>query len=971
MLLVVVAPNVRASVKFPAAELNSIIAQEVNRGCEIRWRTWMDPGVVVFDLERWQATTGSWVKVNATPVVAANSLCGGAYMVLDAAAKPGQTYSYRLLQTDQSGNATILGPFAVTPVPALSSVAALSLVQPLPSVPVVSPSQSVPEPMDLISLASLTGSTFVKITTTNYGWQGIAATYLAALLGQPLAAITNAIAQGQWQLSNMGQPVKWLGAPGGTNLFFYAEWHQDNYSTNNVYFLTSQTNGAVGLENGQAPVPTTASIWYPASVYYKVNVFYESSLPLAAEDDPWMWQQLISISHLGSTVNDYAVVDHLTQGGDRTAQLSLDLWGGVATTHIIGISVNGTALGNWTWNGLVQTNLSVTIPSALLVSGSNKFTFQAIQNGLPASSIWYLNHFALSYPRTYTATNGLVDFSANGNGVITVDGFASNNIVLVDVTNPKQPLLVTNVTLDNPASTWRISFVPASPSAHYVAAQSGVATPVYALALGQVAGLAGKGNTADYLIVAPPSLLSSATNLANYRQQTGLKTIIAPLDQVYNEFGYGFPTPHAIQGLVAAGWTNWTTPPRYLVLLGKGTYDFLNVDNYSNNLTPPLIVSTVYGIFATDSLMGDVYGNGVPEVAVGRLSGLTTNDINALITKIENYEGSAPPAKPQALLVADVPDSGGNFQADIQQTDAVISNKFTDTLIYSQNAGSAEPVHSQITNHWKAGVDLVNYAGHGALEQFGTVGYLTSTDVTNFLSTCPRWPLVTAITCICGQFSQPTADCLGESALQPTNGGGIAFYGATGLSLSGESSEMNVRLSALLATNIQFRLGDMIVQAVAAHVTQDLPTVPVWIYNLMGDPAMYFNVPYVPMLTVAPVNVTAGQGSNAVLFVTASGSKPLTYQWSFNGQNLTGATNSSLVLNNVQPANGGNYTVTVSNSAGTVTSPAASLTVLPAPTPVDGPLLPPWALAMLLMFLGVGGIWAVRRETQASQTRAW
>ena len=58
---------------------------------------------------------------------------------------------------------------------------------------------------------------------------------------------------------------------------------------------------------------------------------------------------------------------------------------------------------------------------------------------------------------------------------------------------------------------------------------------------------------------------------------------------------------------------------------------------------------------------------------------------------------------------------------------------------------------------------------------------------------------------------------------------------------------------------------------------------------------------------------------------------PLTYQWSCNGTNIPGATNSVLALANVQPALAGNsYTLTAANSAGTNTSGTMTLNVLPA-----------------------------------------
>ena len=61
--------------------------------------------------------------------------------------------------------------------------------------------------------------------------------------------------------------------------------------------------------------------------------------------------------------------------------------------------------------------------------------------------------------------------------------------------------------------------------------------------------------------------------------------------------------------------------------------------------------------------------------------------------------------------------------------------------------------------------------------------------------------------------------------------------------------------------------------------------------------------------------------------MTASGTAPLTYQWKFNGTAISGATSSSYTLSNAQSANEGNYSVTVSNSANSVTSSAVSLLV--------------------------------------------
>ena len=80
-------------------------------------------------------------------------------------------------------------------------------------------------------------------------------------------------------------------------------------------------------------------------------------------------------------------------------------------------------------------------------------------------------------------------------------------------------------------------------------------------------------------------------------------------------------------------------------------------------------------------------------------------------------------------------------------------------------------------------------------------------------------------------------------------------------------------------------------------------------------------------VAVSPTDVTTGLGLNPTFTCTATGTLPLSYQWQFNGTNLAGATGSGLTVTNVQAADVGAYTVTVSNSYGTDVSDRAFLTL--------------------------------------------
>ena len=89
--------------------------------------------------------------------------------------------------------------------------------------------------------------------------------------------------------------------------------------------------------------------------------------------------------------------------------------------------------------------------------------------------------------------------------------------------------------------------------------------------------------------------------------------------------------------------------------------------------------------------------------------------------------------------------------------------------------------------------------------------------------------------------------------------------------------------------------------------------------------------PTPPGIMAHPEDQTRIAGQSAVFSVTASGTSPLTYQWHFNEAPISGATGSSYTRPALQPADAGDYSVTVTNSAGGTVSSNALLVVLEPP----------------------------------------
>ncbi len=100
-------------------------------------------------------------------------------------------------------------------------------------------------------------------------------------------------------------------------------------------------------------------------------------------------------------------------------------------------------------------------------------------------------------------------------------------------------------------------------------------------------------------------------------------------------------------------------------------------------------------------------------------------------------------------------------------------------------------------------------------------------------------------------------------------------------------------------------------------------------YSLTSSPSI------APQVVLPPQSQTATVGDTVTLSVVATGSAPLAYQWKLGTATISGATSSSLTLSNVQLSTAGSYSVVLTNTAGTMQSDPAQLTVAPPPNQID------------------------------------
>ncbi|MBW2218284.1 MAG: hypothetical protein JRF40_02150, partial [Deltaproteobacteria bacterium] len=407
------------------------------------------------------------------------------------------------------------------------------------------------------------------------------------------------------------------------------------------------------------------------------------------------------------------------------------------------------------------------------------------------------------------------------------------------ITDPQHPVALSGIVPeDSGGGIYSINFTPSGADTPYVAVASGGFAKAVSVKGCSRSWLKKRWNGADYIVIAPAELSDAADVLCEYRKQQGLETMVVELSDIIDEFNYGISSPEAIKDFLAYTYYKWRKAPEYIVLAGDGTYDYKNFTGNDDNLVPPLMINTPDGLFASDNKLADIEGNdGVPEMAVGRLPVLTSDEFLQYIEKVKAYESSTGLSSPgPVMMLADNPDNGGNFSADSDAIASLLPSGFYAEKIYL-GALSLDDARNKIIEGFQDGPALVNYFGHGALNRFAEEGMLTSEDVA-ILEGSGKFPIVAAMTCVAGRFSLPGFDCLGEALVTAEDGGAVAVWSPTGFSMNSDARILDEELFKILFHQKEKVLGKAVLKAYKAYMEAGCESKLPAVYNLLGDPAL-------------------------------------------------------------------------------------------------------------------------------------
>jgi hypothetical protein len=284
---------------------------------------------------------------------------------------------------------------------------------------------------------------------------------------------------------------------------------------------------------------------------------------------------------------------------------------------------------------------------------------------------------------------------------------------------------------------------------------------------------------------------------------------------------------------------NWHTPPKYLLLNGRASFDPRNYLGLGYlDLVPTKIVPTPNLMTASDDWFSDFNDSGMPTIATGRLPVGSLAQTQLLAEKIGTYENKSTGGAwtSQALMVADVNDTE-NFTQDSLTAQAQLPSTVQATDVFA-SAMSVPDARQAILNAINSGQLLVNYAGHGSEDEWSGDDLFDNSSVPS-LTNGNSLPVFLIMDCLNGFFQDVYEDTLAVNLILAPNGGAVAVLASSGLNQSPPQTTLDKLVVANAIGHSNSTLGDAILKAKAGITDLSVRRT----YNLLGDPVMRIKPP--------------------------------------------------------------------------------------------------------------------------------
>jgi hypothetical protein len=350
----------------------------------------------------------------------------------------------------------------------------------------------------------------------------------------------------------------------------------------------------------------------------------------------------------------------------------------------------------------------------------------------------------------------------------------------------------------------------------------------------------------DYLMITPATFAPALSDLVALRESQGLLVAIEDIQAIYDVFGDGRSDPAAVQAYLANAYNTWLIRPTYILLVGDGTTDPKRYQASSSiTFIPPFLadVDPWAGETASDNRFVTLEGkDNLPEMLIGRLPTNSTDEVQAMISKIVKYETEPEPGSWSGLgsYVADNGDSAGDFPKLLESLVTRFQGPTltTQRRYYDPDKNTTQEFQDALEKTWNLGSSLMVYAGHASIHQWAAENFFHLENVPE-LANEQRLPVLLELTCFTGSFQVPGFETLDESLLRHPTGGVVAAWGSTGLGISTGHHWLAEGFLANIFSNPYSDLGSATLAGKLNLAAQGKGAYPDLIdtYTLIGDPA--------------------------------------------------------------------------------------------------------------------------------------
>jgi hypothetical protein len=527
----------------------------------------------------------------------------------------------------------------------------------------------------------------------------------------------------------------------------------------------------------------------------------------------------------GAVVSGEPVVQALSlqRVAAGAATIEVALQGVTFAQHRVRVLLNGAEAGFVDFTNQTRGVGRFQISQSQLREGENLVSLAGAAGQSDVSLIEYIR---ITYQHAYTAENNALRFTATGKQLASVDGFASTQIRVLDVTNPAAVVEATG-TIRRQKSGYGVNFsVPGDGERSLLAFDASQVKRPARIAANRPSNLRNTGQGADLVIVTRGDFFAALEPLAALRRSQGLAVITVDIEAVYNEFSYGHKSPQALKDFVTYAGTSWKRAPRYFLLAGDASYDARNYLGFGDyDLVPTQLIDTELMETVTDDGIADLSGDGLADLSIGRLPVRTAQEALAMVSKIIGYERAS---VSDTLLLASDFDDGFSFENYSNSLRPLVPGTIRVNAVTRGTDQAAS--RRELIDAINRGNKIVNYMGHGNLGEWRG-NLLTSADAAS-LTNRDRLSVFVMMSCLNGYYQDPSLESLAESLMR-AEGGAVAVWASSGMTSPGGQIVINQEAYRLLFDGA-VTLGEATRRAKAAVGDNDVRRT--WI--LLGDPSM-------------------------------------------------------------------------------------------------------------------------------------